>query len=164
MVHSRSWWRSHLPRRTNLLLCWPQQVQYIISSACRVEKKKTVFVHDCIRDFTRRRCDLETVRVESVWLPVKTGRGPSTDRRPSPTLVWLHQSVSMVDRVQHFRHHNIFLMQVHLFLCSLEVTFYGMKYTELLTQMKPPKLSFPPRSNYCNALLAAFLQVLLGKI
>ena len=39
-----------------------------------------------------------------------------------------------------------------------------MKYTELLTRMKPPKLSFSPRPNYCNALLGGFLQVLLVEV
>ena len=35
-----------------------------------------VYVHNCIRDFTHRRYDLESPCVESVWLQVKTGRGP----------------------------------------------------------------------------------------
>ena len=35
-----------------------------------------VYVHKTIRVFTSRPFDLETVRVESIWLQVKTGRGP----------------------------------------------------------------------------------------
>ena len=35
-----------------------------------------VYVHSSIREFTHRRCDLESTYVESVWLQVKTRRGP----------------------------------------------------------------------------------------
>ena len=35
-----------------------------------------VYPHNSIRDFTHRRYDLECPYVESVWLQVKTGRGP----------------------------------------------------------------------------------------
>ena len=35
-----------------------------------------VDVHNSIRDFTHMRYDLESTYVESIWLQVKTGRGP----------------------------------------------------------------------------------------
>ena len=64
-----------------------------------------VYVHNSIRDFTHRRYDLESTYVESIWLQVKTGRGPPfliafIYRSPSSTLGWFDEFVVMMDRVQ----------------------------------------------------------------
>ena len=74
-----------------------------------------VYVHSSIREFTHRRCDLESTYVESVWLQVKTRRGPPfliafIYRSPSSTLVWFDEFVVMMDRVQNSKHHNEILL------------------------------------------------------
>ena len=74
-----------------------------------------VYVHNSIRDFTHRRYDLESMYVESIWLQVKTGRGPPfliafIYRSPSSTLVWFDEFVVMMDRVQNSKHHNEILL------------------------------------------------------
>ena len=61
-----------------------------------------VYVHDSIQNFTHRRYDLESTYVESIWLQVKTGRGPPfliafIYRSPSSTLVWFDEFVVMMD-------------------------------------------------------------------
>ena len=58
-----------------------------------------VYVHNSIRDFTHRRYDLESTYVESIWLQVKTGRGPHfliafIYRSPSSTLSGLMNLLS----------------------------------------------------------------------
>lgn len=72
-----------------------------------------VYVHDSIRDFTSRRYDLESVLVESIWLQVKTGRGPPLliafiYRNPSSNFVWFDDFVNMMDSVQ--KHDNDILL------------------------------------------------------
>ena len=74
-----------------------------------------VYVHNSIREFTHRRYDLESMYVESIWLQVKTGRGPPfliafIYRSPSSTLVWFDEFVVMMDRVQNSKHHNEILL------------------------------------------------------
>ena len=74
-----------------------------------------MYVHNSIRDFTHRRYDLESVYVESIWLQVKTGRGPPflkafIYRSPSSTLEWFDEFVVMMDRVQNSKHHNEILL------------------------------------------------------
>ena len=74
-----------------------------------------VYVHSSIQDFTHRRYDLESTYVESIWLQVKTGRGPPfliafIYRSPSSTLVWFDEFVVMMDRVQNSKHHNEILL------------------------------------------------------
>ena len=56
-----------------------------------------------------------TTYVESIWLQVKTGRGPPfliafIYRSPSSTLVWFDESVVMMDRVQNSKHHDEILL------------------------------------------------------
>ena len=57
------------------------------------------------------RFDLESMHVESIWLHVRTGRGPLVFvafvyRKPSSSFVWFDEFVTMMDRVQAHKHTN----------------------------------------------------------
>ena len=74
-----------------------------------------VYVHNSIRYFTHKRYDLESTYVESIWLQVKTGRGPPfliafIYRSPSSILEWFDEFVVMMDRIQNSKHHNEILL------------------------------------------------------
>ena len=74
-----------------------------------------VYVHETIRVFTSRPFDLEFVHVESIWLQVKTGRGPPIflafiHRNPSSSFVWFDEFARMTDKVRDHKHTNDILL------------------------------------------------------
>ena len=97
-----------------------------------------VYVHNSIQDFTHRRYDSESTYVESIWLQVKTGRGPLfliafICRSPSSTLVWFDKFVVMMDRVENSKHHNeILLLVILTLICSNQIQ-HGYQLCPCLT-------------------------------
>lgn len=96
-----------------------------------------VYIHNSLKDITRRRPDLESDTVESVWVEIKNKSSPVLVgfiyRNPSAPNVWLDDFTDMLDNVKHCTSDVLLLGDFNINMFSANptwestITLFGLK-------------------------------------